>query len=357
MSFGFSVGDFIAVGKLIGDITSSLQSVGGAKSEYQELIREFQFLDAALRHLDRLESNAANANTLVSIKYAALSCRHPLEEFLKKIRKYEKSLGPWSHSSTIKTATSQLRWTFGHNDDVKRLQTYLSVHMGTINILLAEYGLERMQVYDEKAESTAQQVRIQANNAHALLENLRRDLPGQELLLRRVHSMLDDLYHLVCGEMRTSLQHFAQSVKKVCVSTQQIYTVVLEIRNSLTVVDTRWTHFQAPFTVEDALGFKFPVPSEYDFALLDSIIQIRFKRGAGSKEVKSGKYELCKSKKRSETVTATSRLVPGTAITMAIIVDTAMVNESTCPMPHCRSRQASACPGGGFIWYVSTWSR
>ncbi|KAF1357596.1 hypothetical protein EJ07DRAFT_128187 [Lizonia empirigonia] len=354
MSFGFSVGDFIAVGKLIGDITASLQSAGGAKSEYQELIREFQSLDAALRHLDQLESNATNATTLVSIKCAALSCRHPLEEFLVKIRKYETSLGPWSQSSTIKTAATKLRWTFGHNEDVKRLQTYLNVHMGTINMLLAEYGLERMHVNDEKAASTAQQVRIQAENTHSLLENVRRDFTGQALLLRRVHSTLGGLYQLVCGDMKTSLQHFAQSVNKVCVSTQQIYTVVLEIRNSLISVDTRWTHFQAPFTVEDALGFKFPVPSEYDFDLLDSIIQIRFKQGTGSKEVRSGKYELCKSKKRSETVTATSRLVPGTAITMAIIVDMPMINQSTCPMPHCRSTRASTCPGGGYIWYVST---
>ncbi|KAH7077365.1 hypothetical protein FB567DRAFT_608462, partial [Paraphoma chrysanthemicola] len=350
MSFGFSVGDFIAVGKLIGEITTSLQSVGGAKSEYQELIREFQSLDAALRHLDRPEcDNTTGSQTLVSIKCAALSCRHPLEEFLAKVRKYERSLGPWSQSSTIKTATRKLGWTFGHSDEVKRLQTYLNVHIGTINILLAEYGLERISVYDKKAELIAQDVRAQADSTQALLEDVRKDLPGQALLLRRVHSMLGGIYQLICGEMKTSLQHFTQSVNKVCVSTQQIYTVVLEIRNSLTTVDTRWTHFQAPLVVEDALGFKFPVPSEYDFNLLDSIIQTRFKQGAGSREVRSGRYELCKSKKRSETVTAASRLLPGTAITMAIIVDTS-INESMCPMPHCRSTEASICPGGGFIW-------
>jgi hypothetical protein len=40
MSFGFSVGDFIAVGKLINDISSCLQDAGGAKAEYQELMHE-----------------------------------------------------------------------------------------------------------------------------------------------------------------------------------------------------------------------------------------------------------------------------------------------------------------------------
>ena len=39
MSFGFSIGDFIAVGKLIVKIVDSLRS---SKSEYQELIRELE---------------------------------------------------------------------------------------------------------------------------------------------------------------------------------------------------------------------------------------------------------------------------------------------------------------------------
>jgi hypothetical protein len=56
----------------------------------------------------------------------------------------------------MKTATMKLRWLVGQEDDAKRLQTYLSVHVGTVNILLVEYGLERMHVNEEKAGSTAQ---------------------------------------------------------------------------------------------------------------------------------------------------------------------------------------------------------
>jgi hypothetical protein len=38
MSFGFSVGDFIAVGSLILDIKNCLQDTGGSKSDFQELL-------------------------------------------------------------------------------------------------------------------------------------------------------------------------------------------------------------------------------------------------------------------------------------------------------------------------------
>jgi len=121
---------------------------------------------------------------------------------------------------------------------------------------------------------------------------------------------------------RGFLHVFSLTVCAPSVSTQQIYTVVLEIRDSISMVDTRWTHFQAPYIVEDALGRKYPVPSEYDFAALDGLIHIWFRQGPGALEVSEGSYELLKSNRRSETVTAGSRLLPGTAITMAIVIGT-----------------------------------
>lgn len=94
MSFGFSVGDFLAASKLIFDITTSLSESGGSKSEYQELFRELDSLSRALKHVERLDSHTGvSSNTLDSIKCAALLCRHPLGEFLTKVRKYEASLG------------------------------------------------------------------------------------------------------------------------------------------------------------------------------------------------------------------------------------------------------------------------
>lgn len=74
MSFGFSVGDFLAAGTLIADITNSLREAGGSKSEHQELLRELESLNHALKHLDKLPTDGASAN-LESIKFAALSCQ------------------------------------------------------------------------------------------------------------------------------------------------------------------------------------------------------------------------------------------------------------------------------------------
>lgn len=74
MSFGFSVGDFIALGKLIVDITTCLKNVGGSKSEYRDVVLELEYLQKALAHLDRLRPQGDSLGT-DSIKYAALSWR------------------------------------------------------------------------------------------------------------------------------------------------------------------------------------------------------------------------------------------------------------------------------------------
>jgi hypothetical protein len=216
MFFGFSVGDFVALSKLITEVTGALQTVGGARSEYQELLREFESLNSALRHLDQLETATPSISwTVLTIKCAALSCRHPLEAFLVEIKKYDKTLGLYGRANAIKAVTDKLRWTFGLSDEVRRLQTYLNVHVGTINILLAEHGLERMDLNDKTAAVNAHLVRERLDNTRALVDHIDTNVQGQALLLRGVSTMLNGLYKLVSGDLTTSLQSLSQVASKV----------------------------------------------------------------------------------------------------------------------------------------------
>lgn len=138
------------------------------------------------------------------------------------------------------------------------------------------------------------------------------------------------------------------------VTTQQIYGVVLEIKSNLRGPETGWTFFQMPFQVEDALGRRFPIPSEYDFLMMDAVIKARFDQGPGSRDVKLGNYELFPSQNSGQSISATTFLRPGIKITMAILLDQFNSNASgeSCPMPSCRSPQTTKVLGGGRIWYV-----
>lgn len=134
------------------------------------------------------------------------------------------------------------------------------------------------------------------------------------------------------------------------VSTQQIYGVVLEIKASIATVDTRFTFFQAPLAFEDALSVKFPIPSEWDYGMVESHIQYRFREGIGSEDVKVGNWELFKTKNSKDIISPHTRLLPGLEITMAIIVSTLALNDEKCPIFSCQSDETTIAPGGGRIW-------
>jgi hypothetical protein len=107
MSFGFSVGDFLAVGSLIKDVVVSLKDAGGAAADYQQLIVELHGLQRALDSIEHLhvDPGTPQAENINNLKVTALGCRYVLEEALKKLRSYESlrlgqkssSLGEWQH--------------------------------------------------------------------------------------------------------------------------------------------------------------------------------------------------------------------------------------------------------------------
>ncbi len=149
--------------------------------------------------------------------------------------------------------------------------------------------------------------------------------------------------------------HLRTSLSLWSVSTQQIYGVVIEIRGALiSRPDILWTFLQDPVLVEDALGRKFPVPSEYDFALLDRIIQHKFQTGPGSTQVSQGDYQIMDARDRELALPSESHLRPGSSLIMAILIGKpppGILTDRACPMPRCASDKTTEAEGGGRIWY------
>ena len=139
---------------------------------------------------------------------------------------------------------------------------------------------------------------------------------------------------------------------QVSVSTQQIYTIVLELRTSVLGIDTRFTYFQTPVRVEDALGRVFPFSSECSIEALNAEIKARFKEGPGKTEVMAGDFELFNAKNTDQVLTISGRnpLLPGMSIHMAIILEKEFAEGDKCPMPHCASKTFLEADCGGRIW-------
>lgn len=136
------------------------------------------------------------------------------------------------------------------------------------------------------------------------------------------------------------------------VSTQQIYTIVLELRASLPGMDTRFTYFQAPVKVEDVLGRVFPFASECSIEALNAEIRARFKEGHGMAEVMAGDFEIFDAKDSEQVLTTSGRgtLLPGMSVNMAVILEKEFGGDDKCPMPRCPSRSFVNAFGGGRTW-------
>jgi hypothetical protein len=186
MSFGFSLGDFLAATQLITNIIGSLRSSGGSSSEFQELIRELVLLQRALTDIEHLSGPPSQLPCINAIKCAALNCHYVLDEFAEKFRKYEKSLGggmgglqscgvgnnfgsadnsakasSWATvgascgKSLRKVKTTSLvkageklndgvrkaKWELFMKEDVRDLRAYLVSHVGSLNLRMVTQGL------------------------------------------------------------------------------------------------------------------------------------------------------------------------------------------------------------------------
>ena len=144
------------------------------------------------------------------------------------------------------------------------------------------------------------------------------------------------------------------SIAKVSssVSTQQIYTIVLELRTSLLRIDTRFAFFQEPVRVEDVLGRVFPFASECSVEALNAEIRARFKQGPGKTEVMAGDFEIFNATDSDQILTATGDdgLLPGMRINMAVVLNQKFDSSGKCPVPRCTSTSVVNAVGGGRNW-------
>lgn len=140
MSFGFSIGDFLAAAGLIAQVVTALHEAGGSSSQYRRLILELYSLGRSLEEVDRLEPVEGLESTIEAIKATALSCQLPLHEFLDGIKKYDRSLGIGCSSGVMKDVLSKTKWVASKKlEDAAKLEAQIAVYLGSISLLLLLY--------------------------------------------------------------------------------------------------------------------------------------------------------------------------------------------------------------------------
>ncbi len=144
MSFGYSVGDVIAIGSLLTKIISSLRASTGSSVQYQELIAELYCLQRAIlevEHLCRLLHSPFPDATMNSILYAVKVCRKPLGEFLQRIEKYRKRLRDGGSGNMMKDSWRKVGWALFKESEVRELREIAGMYTSSITLLMTTAGM------------------------------------------------------------------------------------------------------------------------------------------------------------------------------------------------------------------------
>lgn len=141
MSFGCSIGDFIAVALLIKEIVTSLQ--GCSSAEHRQLTDELQLLEQALHEIEFLEGPHGQEAVVEAIKVAALKCQAPLDHFACKLKKYDVLAESDSKKmrKVVQGWARKVQWGLFMKEEVQTLRAYLAVHLSSLNVRMTTVGL------------------------------------------------------------------------------------------------------------------------------------------------------------------------------------------------------------------------
>lgn len=153
-------------------------------------MNELEALDRALKQLYTIRPGVHELKRLDAIRAYAATCQKPLEEFLDKIQKFNKSLGTWNAGRHRVHALGRgLQWSFAWKDEVKSLRSKLTSKVSTILLLLTTQTVESLVKAETDRANVAQDTVARLSLQQALLERWENDrTTGHAHILRKLHS-------------------------------------------------------------------------------------------------------------------------------------------------------------------------
>ena len=134
--FGFSAGDFIAALNLVSTVIDALREVGGASTEFREVVRELLTLETALIRVKRLDLDDSHNDARAALQTAASRCQDTIDEFWAMAHKYQPHLGRSGSGSRLKDGWMKVRWSLFKKDNLEKFKAAIRGHAASIELLL-----------------------------------------------------------------------------------------------------------------------------------------------------------------------------------------------------------------------------
>ena len=129
MSFGFGVGDFLAVSKLALDVYTGYKD---APEDFRNISHEVKALHIIVeRHKDEFRDKTLSLDVAAQLREILEGCTHVLDD-LNKLRMKYMSLGSGQGSSSH--AVDRLKWT---QENIQELRARLISNTGLLTLFIA----------------------------------------------------------------------------------------------------------------------------------------------------------------------------------------------------------------------------
>ncbi len=159
--------------KLIYHIGLELKSVPESAPDYQDLVNELAALDRAIKQIFQIRPGVHELKRLDGVRALAATCQIPLQEFLGKIQKFNKSLGPWNGGRYRAGGFGRgLQWSLIWKEEVSKLRSKLTPKLSTILILLTSQIMDSVAKAEVDRASIGNEISAKVSLQQVLLERL-----------------------------------------------------------------------------------------------------------------------------------------------------------------------------------------
>ncbi|KAI3320483.1 hypothetical protein HD806DRAFT_506576 [Xylariaceae sp. AK1471] len=210
VSFGFSVGDVVAVGNLVYNIIKAINERKGAATDYQSFVSTLRSLHSCTNAIkDSLKFSQATSISelhevalINGLMYEIHACRDLLNAFLDNTYKYTANLLPLSEARELKEAQTvislfrgrkasmkklekawkKVSWAVFRNEDVQKLERDLQGHMLALQIyelFLQRSSLSRVEKTTIEIALTTRNIEVTMKTMFDLLTSVHNTLPPQ----------------------------------------------------------------------------------------------------------------------------------------------------------------------------------
>ncbi|KAF2993058.1 hypothetical protein E8E13_000092 [Curvularia kusanoi] len=151
VGFGFSVGDFLAVLRLVGTVIDALHESSDVSSSFRLLVDELYLLQKVLLDVKHLDLEISHIRK-IALQQAASRSQSSIETFYAKIQKYQPHLQQGGTASKTKDAWAKIKWATCKKKDVDTFRAEIQGHISSIDILLSLVQLEATTMHMRKQD-------------------------------------------------------------------------------------------------------------------------------------------------------------------------------------------------------------